>query len=74
MMPLGLMDEGVDLQILKINEKGQSMAFLERLGFVSGSKIKIIQKINGNIIVNIKDTRIAINEDIAKKIIVKEIV
>ncbi len=73
MMPLTFMNEGINLKVLKINGRSDTKQFLEKLGFVSGSDIKIVQKMNGNIIVSIKDTRVAINKDFANKIMVEEI-
>ena len=73
MMPLTFMNEGIDLKILKNSGRTDTKQFLEKLGFVSGSDIKIVQKMNGNIIVSIKDTRVAINKDFASKIMVEEI-
>lgn len=43
---------------------------LENLGFVPGSKVSIVNKMNQNVIVNIKDTRIAISEELAQKIMI----
>ncbi|NLC96220.1 MAG: ferrous iron transport protein A [Erysipelotrichaceae bacterium] len=73
MMLLTLMNEGSLLKILKINGKKETKTFLESLGFVNGADISIVQKMDGNIIVNIKDSRVAINKDIANKIIVQEV-
>ena len=44
--------------------------FLENLGFVAGSEITVLSTMNGNVIVNIKDSRIAINKDMARHIMV----
>ena len=44
--------------------------FLANLGFVVGSEVTVISAIGGNVIVNIKDSRVAINQDMARHIMV----
>ena len=44
--------------------------FLNNLGFVVGAEVVVVSAIGGNVIVNIKDSRVAINEDMAKRIMV----
>ena len=48
----------------------QTRRFLENLGFVAGSVVTVVSEIGGNLIVNIKDTRVAIGKDMANKIMV----
>ena len=45
-------------------------AHLENLGFVTGGNVTIISTIGGNLIVNVKDSRVAISKEMAKKIMV----
>ena len=44
--------------------------FLETLGFVVGGTVTVVSEINGNMIVNVKDSRVAIGKDMANKIMV----
>ena len=69
-MPLNVVSSGESFLIKKINGKEEVRRFLENLGFVAGAKVSIVSKIGGNVIVQIKDSRIAISKEMAQKIIV----
>ena len=55
---------------MKIGGKEETRLFLERLGFVVGAIVTVISEIQGNLIVNVKDSRVAIGKDMAGKILV----
>ena len=61
---------GETFLIKKINGKEDVRRFLESLGFVAGSKVSLVSEINGNVIVQVKDSRVAISRELAQKIIV----
>lgn len=69
-MPLSTINTGEEITIKKVGGKAETKRFLEGLGFVSGGKVKVVSEINGNLIVNVKETRVAIGKDMANKIIV----
>lgn len=69
-MPLSMAKVGEPLEIKKVGGKTETRQFLEKLGFVVGGIVTVISEINGNIIVNIKDSRVAIGKDMANKIVV----
>lgn len=69
-MPLSMVKEGEPNTIKKVGGKEETRRFLENLGFVTGSIVTVVSQINGNMIVNVKDTRVAIGKDMANKIIV----
>ena len=69
MMPLTLVDVDEDNIIKKIGGKPEVKKHLENLGFVVGGHVKIISKLGGNVIVNVKETRVAISNELAQKII-----
>ena len=69
-MPLTMADIGAQLLIKKINGRDDTKRFLESLGFVAGSEVIIISQLGGNFIINIKNTRIAIDESMARRILV----
>lgn len=69
-MPLSLVKEGEPGVIHKVGGKEETRKFLENLGFVSGGVVTVISKIGGNLIVNVKDARVAIGRDMANKILV----
>ncbi len=70
MMPLTLAEVGEENIIKKIGGKQEVKAHLENLGFVVGGTVKIINTIGGNVIVNVKESRIAISKEMAQKIMV----
>lgn len=69
-MPLTLVKEGELVCIKRITGKDDTIRFLSRLGFVEGEQIQIVSRIAGNIIVNVKDTRVALDKSLANRIAV----
>lgn len=69
-MPLTFIKEGEAGSIKKVGGKEETRQFLENLGFVTGADVKVVSVANGNLIVNIKDSRIAIGKDMAARIMV----
>lgn len=70
MMPLTMLKVGELNTIKKVGGKEETKRFLENLGFVAGSFVTVVSEIGGNIIVNVKDSRVAIGKDMANKIMV----
>lgn len=70
MMPLTVAGIGVKNTIKKVGGKDETRKFLENLGFVIGGTVTIVSEIGGNMIVNVKDSRVAIGKDMANKIMV----
>ncbi len=70
MMPLNLANVGEENIIKKVGGKPEMKKHLENLGFVAGSNVSIVNQINGNLIVNVKESRIAISKEMAQKIYV----
>ena len=69
-MPLSMASTGEHFLIKKINAKEEVRRFLENLGFVAGTEISLISEISGNVIVQVKDSRVAISKEMAQKIII----
>lgn len=69
-MPLTMANIGENVAIKKINGRDDTKRFLESLGFVVGSEVMIVSKFGQNFIINVKDTRVAINESMAKRILI----
>ncbi|MDO5391136.1 MAG: FeoA family protein [Eubacteriales bacterium] len=69
-MPLSMVNVGEKTMIKKVGGKEEVRRFLENLGFVAGSMVTVVSEINGNLIVNVKDSRVAIGKEMANKIIV----
>ena len=70
MMPLSMMEAGEPNVIKKVGGKEETRRFLENLGFVVGGTVTVIAETDGNMIVNVKDSRVAIGKDMANKIMV----
>ena len=69
-MPLTMANQDENFLIKKINGKEEVRRFLENLGFVAGAEVSVVSKISGNVIVQIKESRVAISKEMAQKIIV----
>ena len=70
MKPLTLMSPGEDAIIQRIGGKPEVRQHLENLGFVVGGNVSVINTIGGNLIVNVKEARVAISREMAQKIMV----
>lgn len=70
MMPLTLANVGEENIIKKIGGKPEVKQHLENLGFVVGGTVTIVNTLGGNVIVNVKESRIAISQEMAQKIMV----
>ncbi len=70
MMPLTLTDIGESNTIKRIGGSPEVKKHLENLGFVVGGDVIIINKLGGNVIVNVKEARVAVSEEMARKIMV----
>ena len=69
-MPLSMVNAGEPYTIKKIGGKEEFRRHLENLGFVVGGVVTVVSEINGSLIVNVKDSRVAIGKDMANKIMV----
>ena len=70
MMPLMLADAGTEQLIHKVGGSPEVKKHLEDLGFVAGASVTVISSMGGNLIVNIKEARVAISREMAQKILV----
>lgn len=69
-MPLTMARAGERNLVKRIGGKAETKQFLEKLGFVTGTPVTVVAEIGGNVIVNVKESRIAISREMAIKIIV----
>ena len=69
-MPLIMLDSGVKKRIVKVSGKDKVRRFLESLGFVEGAEVSVVSELAGNMIVNVKDSRVAIDRELARCILV----
>ena len=72
MLPLTYASPEAEHIIVKVNGNADVKKHLESLGFVAGGSIRVISSLGKNIIVNVKDTRIAISRDAASKILLRQ--
>lgn len=70
MMPLSLANIGEENLILKVGGNPEVKKHLENLGFVAGGTATLISSMGGNVIVKVKESRVAISEEMARKIMV----
>lgn len=70
MFPLTLANIGEENVIKKIGGNPAMKKHLENLGFVAGGNVKVINTISGNVIVSVKESRIAISREMAQKIMI----
>ncbi len=70
MMPLRYATIGEENIIKKVGGKPEIKQHLENLGFVVGGAVTVVNEMGGNVIVNVKDSRVAISKEMAQKIMV----
>ena len=70
MMPLTLANIGEENTVKKVGGSAEVRKFLESLGFVAGGEVTIVSKMGGNVIVKVKESKVAVNSDMAAKIMV----
>lgn len=70
MMPLSLANTGEENIIKRIGGKPEVKKHLENLGFVVGGSVSVISSMGGDIIVNVKEARVAISREMAQKIMI----
>lgn len=70
MIPLSLADPGKEQIIKKVGGNPETRLHLENLGFNVGGSITVINTLNGNVIVKVKESRIALNDELARRIMV----
>ncbi|CDD07718.1 putative uncharacterized protein [Dorea sp. CAG:317] len=69
-MPLTMAETGRELEIRRIGGKEETRRFLESLGFVMGGFVNVVSMTGGDLIVKVKDSRVAISREMANKIMV----
>lgn len=69
-MPLTMLDAGVETTIKTIRGKDRTRQLLQNMGFIEGSRISIVSSMAGNLIVSVKDSRVAISSSMASRIMV----
>ena len=67
-MPLSMVEEGEPKTIVKVGGKEEVRKFLENLGFVDGTVVTVGSSLGGNMILKVKDSRVALGRDMASKI------
>ena len=70
MMPLTLANVGEESIVRKVSGNPEVRKHLEDLGFVAGGAVTVVSSLGGNIIVKVKDSRVAISEEMARKIMI----
>lgn len=69
-MPLTMAQPGTCNLIKKVGGKPETRQFLENLGFVAGGRVSVVSRTGGNVIVEVKGARVAVNREMAAKIMI----
>lgn len=69
-MPLSMAKEGEQNIVKRVGGKEDTRRFLENLGIVVGGTVTVVSEAGGNLIVNVKDSRVALGRDMANKILI----
>ena len=70
MMPLTMAKPGETVTIRRVTGRDEVRAFLSSLGFVEGGQVTVVNQMGGNVIVSVKDTRVALSRSMAGRIMV----
>lgn len=70
MMPLTFANVGEENMIKKVGGSPETRKFLESLGFVAGGTVTVVNHVGGNVIVNVKESRVAVSKEMANKIMI----
>lgn len=71
MIPLSFLKPGECCVVRRIAGRDEIKRFLETLGFASGGTVTVVNQINGNVILNVKNSRVAVSREMATKILVQ---
>ena len=69
-MPLTMAQPGTCSLIKRVGGKPETRQFLENLGFVAGGTVSVVSRTGGNVIVEVKGARVAVNREMAAKIMI----
>lgn len=69
-MPLTMAPSGMEKTVQRVTGKEEVRRFLANLGFIEGGKVTVVSELAGNLIVNVKDARVALNKSMASRILV----
>ena len=69
-MPLSMAVPGAETTVRKISGRDETRRFLASLGFVEGGSVTVISELGGNLIVNVKNIRVALSKSMANRIFV----
>ncbi len=70
MMPLAMAQTGEEAAILKITGRDETRQHLAELGFVVGAVVSVVSEMGGNLIVQVKDSRVALDRSMATRILI----
>ena len=73
MLPLSLATMGKKYKVIRINGRDEQQRHLNNLGFVEGETVQIAKELEGNLIIAVKDSRIALSKEMSNRIVVEEI-
>ena len=68
-MPLSMVRRGEKVRVKSISGKDDTRRFLSNIGFVEDAEVSVVSEMNGNVIVNVKGTRVAISKSMASRVL-----
>ena len=74
MLPLSLATMGKKYKVIRINGRDELKRHLNNLGFVEGETVQIANELEGNLIIAVKDSRIALSKEMSNRIVVEELI
>ncbi|KLU63466.1 FeoA domain protein [Peptococcaceae bacterium CEB3] len=69
LLPLSMVRAGERVRVKSISGKDETMRFLSNMGFVEDTEVTVVSEMNGNVIVNVKGTRVAISKSMASRVL-----
>ena len=69
-MPITMAKSGDSVEIKRITGKDDTRRFLASLGFIEGEQVTVVSEMAGNVIINVKDTRVAVDKTMARRIMI----
>jgi ferrous iron transport protein A len=68
-IPLSMVRRGEKVRVKSISGKDETRRFLSNIGFVEDAEVSVVSEMNGNVIVNVKGTRVAISKSMASRVL-----
>lgn len=68
-LPLSMVPTGKTVQVARVRGKESFTRHLANLGFVEGAEVRVVNQVNGDLIVNVKGSQLGLDRDTARRIV-----